>query len=253
MTVTSSPPAFLYHAVGLPLPGSDLEERSLFVEPGLFAWQMMRLAERGYRTLRLDEYAAAVEGRITVDRALLLTFDDAYSHIDELVTPVLERHRFSAVMFAPWGYIGGCNSWDADHPRLAQLAVAGREQLRQMERGPWEVASHALSHVDLRSLEPHLRRAQLGEAREGLSELLGRPVRDLAYPYGHQNAEVRQDARAAGYRMAFTAGGSKAGDPYQLPRRSINGRDSRFMFQLKSSPIAPALYRARQLSRQVGQ
>jgi peptidoglycan/xylan/chitin deacetylase (PgdA/CDA1 family) len=115
------------------------------------------------------------------------------------------------------------------------------------------VASHALRHVDLRKLDSNERRSQLTEARERLSELLGRPIRDLAYPYGCQDVGVRRDARAAGYRMAFTAGGSKAGDPYSLPRRSINGHDSRPMFLLKTSAVAPALYHSRQLSRQAVQ
>jgi peptidoglycan/xylan/chitin deacetylase (PgdA/CDA1 family) len=243
----------LYHAVGSPPSDSDPEERNLFVEPDRFAWQISSLAGRGYRTLTLDQYAAAMWQRGDARNGLLLTFDDAYAKVDEIVSPILERHRFSAVMFAPWGHLGERNTWNAGHPHLAELEIAGSDQLKDMERGPWEVASHALRHIDLRKLESNERRVQLTEARERLSELLGRAIRDLAYPYGYQDVGVRQDARAAGYRMAFTAGGSKAGDAYSLPRRSINGRDSWPMFLLKTSAVAPALYRSRQLSRQVAQ
>lgn len=223
----------------------------MFVKPQWFAWQMRSLARRGYRTMKLDEYAAAVEGRVIGGRALLLTFDDAYAHVDPMVTPILEECRFSAVMFASWGHLGGHNTWDSDHPRLAQLEIASPEQLRSMERGPWEVASHALCHVDLRKLEANQRRTQLVEARERLSDLLRRPVLELAYPFGDQDADVRDDTRAAGYRMAFTAGSSKAGDPFQLPRRPISGRDSALIFRLKTSARAASLYRMRQLSRRV--
>jgi peptidoglycan/xylan/chitin deacetylase (PgdA/CDA1 family) len=247
------PPVLLYHAVGSPPSDSDTEERNLFVEPDRFAWQMSSLARRGYRTLTLDEFATAMWERSDPRNALLLTFDDAYALADEIVTPILARHRFSAVMFAPWAHLGGRNTWNAGHPRLADLEIAGPDQLKEMEHGPWEVASHALRHVDLRKLDSNERRSQLTEARERLSELLGRPIRDLAYPYGYQDIGVRRDASAAGYRMAFTAGGSKAGDPYSLPRRSINGHDSRPMFLLKTSPVAPALYRSRQLSRHAAQ
>jgi peptidoglycan/xylan/chitin deacetylase (PgdA/CDA1 family) len=247
------PPVLLYHAVGSPPSDSDTEERNLFVEPDRFAWQMSSLAGRGFRTLTLDQYAVALLEKRDSRNALLLTFDDAYAKVDEIVTPILQRHGFSAVMFAPWGHLGGRNTWNAEHPHLAELEIAGPDQLKGMEHGPWEVASHAMRHVDLRKLEPTERRSQLTGARERLSELLGRPIRDLAYPYGYQDAAVRRDARSAGYRMAFTAGGSKAGDAYSLPRRSINGRDSSPMFLLKTSAVAPALYRSRQLSRQAAQ
>jgi peptidoglycan/xylan/chitin deacetylase (PgdA/CDA1 family) len=248
--MTSLPPVLLYHAIGSPPPNSDSEEFGLFVPTDRFEWQMQSLATRGYRTLRLDEYAAAVDGRAVSGRAVLVTFDDAYAEVDEVVTPILLHHRFTAVMFAPFGHLGGRNTWDEVlHPRLAQLEVADPDRLREMDRGPWEVASHALLHVDLRKLDQHQRREQLTEAREGLSDLLRRRVLDLAYPYGLEDPAVRLDARAAAYRMAFTAGGNRAEDEYQLPRRAVSGRDGRLLFQLKTSVVAEAIYRARQLSR----
>jgi peptidoglycan/xylan/chitin deacetylase (PgdA/CDA1 family) len=246
----SLPPVLLYHAIGTAPPNSDSEEFGLFVPADRFEWQMQSLVKRGYRTLRLDEYAAAVAGRPISGRAVLLTFDDAYAHVDEVVTPILNKLGFTAVMFAPLGHLGGRNTWDqALHARLAKLEVAGPDQLREMDRGPWEVASHALRHVDLRNVNPQQRREHLMEAREGLSKLLGRRVLDLAYPYGREDAGVRLDARAAGYRMAFTAGGNQAADEYQLPRRAVSGRDGRLLFELKTSAVAEALYRARQISR----
>ncbi len=245
-------PALLYHAVGIPPAGSDPEARALFVNPDQFAWQMRSLAQRGFRTTSLAEYAAALDGHDVGERRLLITFDDAYAHLCEVVTPILRRYHFSAVVFAPWQYLGGLNTWDADeHPGLATVEVATPAQLEAMAAGPWEVASHGKWHVDLRKVDTHERRAQLQEAREGLSKLVGRSVSELAYPYGDQDGGVRDDARAAGYRMAFVANARRPEDVFQLPRRPISGADGRLLFHLKTSSASELLYSARHLTRKV--
>ncbi|MDQ6899857.1 MAG: polysaccharide deacetylase family protein [Candidatus Dormibacteraeota bacterium] len=238
----TSAPVLLYHAVGVPRCTPNSEERDLFVEPRAFGQQMAQLAARGYRSLTLDEYAAAVAAGAFRPRSLLLTFDDAYAHVADVVTPVLRRHGFTAVMFVPWQHLGGRNSWDLDHPNLAALEIATPELLKEMIAGPWELASHGMDHVDLTQLEAEERRAQLTAAREGLSDLVGRPVRDLAYPYGVSNRSTRDDALLTGYRMAFTAETFETRDPLQQPRRPIKGGDSLLTFWLKTSSSCAWLY-----------
>lgn len=243
----SPPLTLLYHAIADPPPGCDPEERRLFVTPRQFESQMAALARRGYRSLRLDEYARRLGNRGTAG-TVLITFDDAYAQVDEVVTPILRRHGFTAVMFVPWAYVGRRNSWDSRHPYLAALEIAGPEQLRGMI-GTWELASHGLGHVDLRALPTEARRRELAAAREGLSELAGRAVVELAYPFGCHDAGVRRDAAAAGYELAFTSSGAATGDFLQLPRRPIRGEDGRLAFRAKTEPAATWLYRLHRLAR----
>lgn len=239
------PVAMLYHAVAPAPREADRIERRTLMDPAAFARQMEALARNGYRTLTLREYVAALESRSHLPRRVLLTFDDAYAHVDEAVTPILVEHGFTAVMFAPWAHLGSRNTWDIEHPHLARLEIMTTDQLRALERGPWEVASHAGRHVDLRRLEPGARLRELREAREGLSEVLGREVVELAYPYGDHDASVRQDARRAGFRIAFTASGGGSTDLLQLPRRPIDAQDSTIAVRFKAIPSAVWLYRAR--------
>ncbi len=234
--------ALMYHAVGAVPATAEQVERDLTVAPEEFAWQMADLAARGFRTLTLDEYFAALDKGDAGERTILLTFDDAYADVDEVVTPVLRRHGFTAVMFAPFEHLGGKNSWDADHKHLATLGIASAEQLRAMASGPWEIASHSMRHVDHTSLTPDRCRQDFVESRERLCALIGRPVLDLAYPFGRENPEVRIAARAAGYRMAFTAGRTPIGDRFALDRRPIQGPDSRAMFRVKTSRSAGLFY-----------
>jgi peptidoglycan/xylan/chitin deacetylase (PgdA/CDA1 family) len=239
------PPVLLYHAV-CPAPQPAVErERSLFVHRERFADQMEDLARRGYRALTLDEFAAGLDRRHFPHKAVLLTFDDAYGHVDDVVTPVLRRLGFAAVMFAPFGHLGGRNTWDAVwSSQLAKLEIATAGQLRALPADVWEVASHGLRHVDLRGVPPGQRRVELITARERLTELLGRLVLELAYPYGAYDVSVRHDAAFAGYRMAFAARNEPTIDRFGLSRIPISGEDSVELFRLKTSGWTSPLYRA---------
>ncbi len=236
------PPALMYHAIGTVPPDAAPVERDLTVAPDEFAWQMADLAARGVHTLTLDEYSAALDRGDAGERSVLLTFDDAYADVDAIVTPILRLHGFTAVMFAPYQHLGGRNSWDSELKHLATLAIASQDQLRSMASGPWEIASHSLRHVDHTELASDRCQQELIESRERLSALSGKPVRDLAYPYGRQNERVRSAARAAGYRMAFTAGRTGLTDRLALDRRPIQGTDSRGVFRVKTSRSAGLFY-----------
>jgi peptidoglycan/xylan/chitin deacetylase (PgdA/CDA1 family) len=166
---------------------------------------------------------------------VLLTFDDAYSHLNQVVTPVLERCRFTAAVFASPATLGKPNTWDGG-TAMEGMEVVAPEELVAMQAGPWEIGSHAYDHIDLRQVEPGRLRDQLVAARERLSLLVGADVRDLAYPYGGNDADVREAARAAGYRMAFTVKDGDPDDPFRLPRHLVSGEHARLIFKLAIRP-----------------
>src|SRR5438552_8728306 len=180
----------MYHAVMEPPIGCDAVERDLFVSERQFEAQMADLADRGFKSVSLDRFQDAK------DHAVLITFDDAYAHVLETVTPILKRHGFSATMFVPAANLGGRNTWDAgEHPRLAALDVATPDQIRSMAAGPWEIASHGWRHIDLRAIDPRVRLEELTNSRAALSDLSGKPVTAFAYPYGYVDDQVEQTAR----------------------------------------------------------
>ena len=245
-------PTLLYHGVA-PLPARPgYLARALFVEPGRFLRQMDLLARRGYRTVRLGEYARMLDGEgPSSSRRFLLTFDDAYAHLDHFVTPVLRRYGFSAVVFVPLAHLGGANDWDRSHPLLFGTRIMGRRELTSLDPDLWEVESHGVQHIDLRGQEPEVRRRQLRDGRASLSELLGRRVTALAYPYGRHDAGVRRDAAAAGFELAFTASGYGPREKLRLPRRPISGWDPLSLFRLRTAAVGPMLYRVEDAARTV--
>jgi peptidoglycan/xylan/chitin deacetylase (PgdA/CDA1 family) len=242
------PLVLLYHIIAPRPADADAEERGLYVDQSRFERQMNDLANRGFESLRLDQFDSAVRGESVPPKAFLLTFDDAYAHVDRAVSPVLNKHGFSAVMFACPSHLGATNTWDSDHPNLSRLEIATRAQLARMARGPWEIASHGQRHIDLR-LQGCGRAEELRSARADLSSIIGEPVLDLAYPYGGCDASVREDVRAAGYRMAFTAWHATGAERFQLSRRPIKGTDSMTTFRLKTSLWSDRLYDVREAAR----
>jgi peptidoglycan/xylan/chitin deacetylase (PgdA/CDA1 family) len=223
----------LYHAVLALPPGGDPDRLTLTVAPEELDWQLGELRRRGLRSLRLDELYAAAEGGTDPPDTVLLTFDDAYAHVLTAVTPLLERHGLTAALFVPAGNIGGSNDWDSEPLPVAGLPVAAADELQAAARGPWELASHGYRHVDLRGLPHAAAVEELALARAAISELAGRDVLDLAYPFGLYDEKVMSAAREAGYRMAFAAGAVSEPGRYALPRRLIRGQESRTAFRIK--------------------
>ena len=165
----------MYHAVMEPPVGCDEVERDLFVSPRQFEVQMADLAHRGFQSVSLDHFQDAH------DHAVLITFDDAYAHVPETVTPILRRHGFCATMFVPAANLGDRNKWDAnEHPRLAALDIATPDQIRSMAAGPWEIASHGWRHIDLRAVDSRVRLEELTSSRAILSDLSGKRVDAIA-------------------------------------------------------------------------
>jgi peptidoglycan/xylan/chitin deacetylase (PgdA/CDA1 family) len=225
----------LYHALRQPPKSLGELGRLLFVEPDRFAEQMRSLADHGYRTLTLDEFHTCFTRGQFPERTVLLTFDDGYEHVADIATPVLEGHGFTAVMFAPLSHLGGENAWDASIPNFPVLKIANADQIRLMDSGPWQVASHGFEHSDLCILSNADCLWQLTTARVALEDLLGRKVSELAYPLGSHDAMARQNAQQAGYRLAFAvAQSNRRRDPFQIPRTMVRGDDSQIVFRLKA-------------------
>lgn len=116
------------------------------------------------------------------------------------------------------------------------------QQVFEMQQKGVNFGSHTQSHEILTALAPQEISGQLTQSRQELEHTLGRDCAILAYPNGNNSAEVREQTRRAGYRLAFT---TEAGvwtadtDPMGVPRINIaddricglDGRFSRAVFE----------------------
>ena len=105
-----------------------------------------------------------------------------------------------------------------------------------------QFGSHSYSHHDLTQLSDYECELDLRESRILLEDLLGTPIRFLAYPRGLQNERVRKAARKAGYSNAFSMMRKpRIMDTHSVPRVGIYSHNGRFTLEVKiSSWYVPA-------------
>jgi peptidoglycan/xylan/chitin deacetylase (PgdA/CDA1 family) len=224
-----------YHAV------ADLShDRKLSaygVPAARFAAQLDDLIRRGWSFVDLDALLRALVGEQRLpDRAVLLTFDDAYADLLSAAIPVLAERRLPAVAFAVSGRIGNTNEWDREigAGRLRLLDAAG---LRAVAEHGVEIGSHGYTH---RRLTPALAPAELAAELEGSADqlqALGLPrPRVLSYPYGVWSSAIASAVGRAGYEAAFTVRPGvvrRGANRFALPRVEVLASDTPRRLRLK--------------------
>jgi peptidoglycan/xylan/chitin deacetylase (PgdA/CDA1 family) len=212
----------VYHAIGSIPRGAPYWNG--FIRPDRFAAQMAYLASRR-RVVGLD--ALFEQG----PSAVAITFDDAYRSALEHAVPVLRELGLPATFFVPTRWIGATNAWEA---RSDPLMTA--DELAALARDGFAVESHGHAHVDYTRIGAREAEADVRASVERLTELLGRPPRYLAYPYGRATAAAAAEAERLGLRAAFTLDHPQpvSGD-FAIRRVSIVPADVRPLFALKTA------------------
>jgi peptidoglycan/xylan/chitin deacetylase (PgdA/CDA1 family) len=223
----------MYHAVD---DEHSSSERRLCVKPGSFSRQMKCLRDEGYSPVTLHEMVDRLHrGPRDSEVCVAVTFDDGFCDVLRHALPILEQEAIPATVFTVTGYLGGLNEW-MDRSVFPARKIMSAAELRELQMAGVEIGSHTVSHpsmVDL-SLEQAAREAQ--QSKDTLEQLLGRPVRYFAYPYGRFNLAAKEAVRAAGYRAACsTRSGfnSATTDIFELRRLDIFGHDSLAHFKRK--------------------
>jgi peptidoglycan/xylan/chitin deacetylase (PgdA/CDA1 family) len=222
-----------YHAV------ADLAADPVLAEygvpPALFADHLDQLAEHGWEFVGLDAVLASFdEGRPLPRRALLLTFDDAYTDLLEVACPLLRARDIPAVVFAVTDRIGATNLWDQAKGAAALPLLDAAGLLAVAEQGV-EVGSHTATHRSL----PKIDDGEVGEELTGSAatlERLGLPrPRAFSYPYGGAGPRLAEAVRGAGYEIAFTTawGEARAADRHLVPRVEVHASDTPRKLRLK--------------------
>jgi peptidoglycan/xylan/chitin deacetylase (PgdA/CDA1 family) len=121
-------------------------------------------------------------------------------------------------------------SIDANARELSRSV--SREQVREMAAGGVSFGSHTMSHPNLALATTDSVQAELRGSKAWLEEMLGRPVRSLAYPFGTPDtydARALSIARACGYELAMSF------------RQGINWLGSLDAMELRRIGISPGV------------
>ncbi len=98
---------------------------------------------------------------------------------------------------------------------------------------------------------PSLCEREIAGSRADLEDLLGTAVDQLAYPFGHHDRAVREQAAAAGYRAAYSflnGRVSAADDAFRLPRMTMGRHHGRWRWRYHLAR-SPATWPDHQLDR----
>lgn len=200
VTVAAAQPRYLpvlcYHQI------NDNADTEMVTTPARFREQLDFLQKEGYQTVTLDEAKAFVQGKSKVARPLLITFDDGYDGVYRYAYPQLKKHKMRAVVFLVVSQVD----------RMKPTAHLTRAQLREMaDSRVFEFGSHTYDlHVPIPErheaglISSATIRKDLIRSREVLQGWLNRPVRALAWPYGHYNETCLKLAQQSGFQLVFT-------------------------------------------------
>ena len=216
-----------YHAI------ADLSDDPVLAEygvpPRLFEAQLDALLDGGWSFVDLDAVLAALSGGRELPRkALLLTFDDAYSDLLDVACPILVERGLPGIVFAVAGKLGGTNEWD-HKLRATTLDLLDADGLRAAAAQGVETGSHTVSHRPLTKVSGEELEEEIAGAAT-MFEAAGLPrPRTFSYPYGEWDPSIAAVARNAGYEASFTIdpGVVTAGmDPHTLPRIEVHASDT---------------------------
>ncbi|HIK21650.1 MAG TPA: polysaccharide deacetylase family protein [Synechococcus sp. M44_DOE_062] len=155
------------------------------------------IKQAGVTPIHIDQlYKHLRDGDPLPEKAILLTFDDAYLGLYENAYPLLKEYNYPAAYFVQTGFVGVPTS--KDHFTW--------DQMREMDAsGLIDFAAHTVNHPpDLRVLDDARLRREVFDCKTKLEQELGHPIHYFAYPEGNRDERVKQYLADAGYWMSFT-------------------------------------------------
>ena len=211
---------FAYHDVGDNPGGLEY-----FVTPSQLKDQLASAQRWGFEFVDLGELRAALVRGDDVSGLAAVSFDDALLGVHRHALEVLSDLRIEATVFVVADSIGQDPWWWHGASR-----VLTDEELREVTAAGHRIGSHTCTHASLPNVDaPQLER-ELAGSRASLEDRFGQRIDLLAYPSGHHDARVREQAHAAGYRAAFTFLNGRVTarlDMFELPRLTMSGQQGR--------------------------
>jgi len=206
----SFPPILVYHEIRT---NQIYNKFDLHVDD--FVLQLDWLVEAGYKTISLDElYDALRDGdRKTLEKSIVLTFDDGYINNYLVVVPMLQERGMKATFFI---------HTDAMEKKeiIEHYPQVGWDEVYEIDRNPlFSVYSHSISHPSLPKLGDRELEKEIARSKTIYEKRLGGDRSFFSYPMGHYDNRVIKAIAKHGYKMGFAV--SDRGFFGQPPQFSI--------------------------------
>ncbi|MBC6982437.1 glycosyltransferase [Caulobacter sp. 17J80-11] len=215
-------PVLMYHRVAEDGPADLARYR---ISPAKFEAQLRWLRDNGWRVIGSEDLAQGLE-RWTgfPEKAVVLTFDDAYCDFGEAAWPLLKRYGVMAEVFVPVDKVGGMSDWDASYGPPAPLM--DWPKIKALADDGVIFGSHLATHTSPDGLSSEALLREATRARVTLEAELGRPIRSIATPHGAWDERISHTLTLAGSTIVYTTepGFVRLGDqPRRLKRFEVRG------------------------------
>ena len=206
-------PILMYHHIKtLPEDASE-GQRTWTVSPEALAEQITYLEQQGWQSITPNQLADyLVLGSPLPPKPVMLTFDDGYKELYDVVMPLLEPTRLRPVLFIVPEYLG-------------YGAYLTWEQLAALAQADCIVGAHGYDHSDLRQASDDALNHQIVDSQKVLHEHLGLAVDAFCYAYGSYDERTLTLLDETGYRTGYTLNPSiyqHPDSPLQLSRLLVH-------------------------------
>ncbi len=173
------------------------------ISPAQLDADIQYFTDCGYVTMTATELADADMSSIDGGKILLLTFDDGYSNFYTEVYPILKKHGAKATMFLignqvnKYGYLNEDQIREMSQSALVEIG----NHTNSLHSAPRHVLNSFYSNPDL--LYDVLWDIQ--SCSEALSEITGKPITSLSWPYGLYTDALDQAVKnQLGFKITFS-------------------------------------------------
>ena len=172
----------------------------IYVWEEKFRQQMQWLRDKGYQTITFSDLNA-YKADESLDKKIVLTFDDGYFDNYTIALPILKEFGFKAVIYL----VTGCqhNEWNLKEGE-PELQLMNREQILEMQAYGIEFGGHTQHHVDLKGAGIAQQQKEIAGCYSDLEKTLGKVPLSFAYPYGAYNDETVKLVGAVGFKYGIT-------------------------------------------------
>nr|QGT51013.1 hypothetical protein Firmicute1046_0890 [uncultured Firmicutes bacterium] len=193
-------PILMYHHIN---PRYDEGNSSANLTPEEFRLHMMTLQTKNYHAISLqDYYDHVVNGTALPENPIVITFDDGYSSNYEEAFPILKELNIPATIFVVTDTVGETPA--GGKVNYAHFTWA---QAREMqESGLIDIQSHSGTHCKMAETSVDQMQRELRRSKYLIEKNVGKTCDMFAYPFGSYNAQTKQAARQAGYKMQILVG-----------------------------------------------
>ena len=184
-------PILCYHNIKELKAGDGEMTKTYTVSPANFAQQMKALSDAGYHSIlpnQLNDYL--VYDVPLPSNPVMITFDDTREEQFSIGAAEMKKYGFKGVFFIMTVSIN-------------RPGYMSKDQIKSLSDDGHVVGAHTWDHHMVTKYAGDDWNTQLVKPKAKLEEIIGKPVKDFAYPFGLWNTAAIPEIKKSGYEMAY--------------------------------------------------